>query len=158
MRVRLGAADTLLQLWRAKWLMLFVFLPIVLFGIAIALLVPTKYPAATRLLVRLGQEYVFDPVVGDAAKGAFPQQEEVLQAETELARSPVIAERVIKRIGLAQLYPNLAEAKCEGEERRVLRHRPGSAGGLRQGSRRDVRAEIVDPAHDVRARRAGACG
>ncbi len=115
MRVRLGAADTALQLWRAKWLMLFVFLPIALFGIAIALLVPTKYPASTRLLVRLGQEYVFDPVVGDAAKGAFPQQEEVLQAETELARSPVIAERVIKRIGLDHLYPNLAVAKARAK-------------------------------------------
>ncbi len=106
-----GVADTLLQLWRAKWLMLLVFLPIALIGVAIALLAPTKYSANTRLLVRLGQEYVFDPIVGDAAKGAFPQQEEVLQAETELARSPVIAERVIGGIGLSQLYPNLAEAK-----------------------------------------------
>jgi uncharacterized protein involved in exopolysaccharide biosynthesis len=110
-RVRLGFADTVLQLWRSKVLMLMVFLPIMLIGVAIALVVPTKYAASTRLLVRLGQEYVFDPVVGDAAKGAFPQQEEVLQAETELARSPVIAERTINRIGLKQLYPDLSEAK-----------------------------------------------
>ena len=81
LRPKLGFVDTMLQLWRAKWLMFLVFLPILLIGVAITLLAPTKYSANTRLLVRLGQEYVFDPVVGDAAKGAFPRQEEVLQAE-----------------------------------------------------------------------------
>lgn len=116
LRPKLGLADTLLQLWRAKWLMFLVFLPIALIGVAIALLAPTKYSANTRLLVWLGQEYVFDPIVGDAAKGAFPQQEEVLQAETELARSPVIAERVIGGIGLSQLYPNLAETKLRARD------------------------------------------
>ena len=118
-RPRLGVADTLLHLWRARWLMLLVFLPILLLGLAFTLLTPAKYTTSTRLLVRLGAEYVFDPVVGDAAKGAFPQQEEVLQAEGELARSPVIAERVIKNVGLSRLYPQLAEAK--------LRSRNGNA-------------------------------
>jgi uncharacterized protein involved in exopolysaccharide biosynthesis len=112
LRVKLGLADTVLQLWRAKVMMLLIFLAIALIGILLTLIVPTKYSAQTRLLVRLGQEYVFDPVIGDAAKGAFPQQEEVLQAETELARSPVIAERVIKHMGLNQLYPNLADARA----------------------------------------------
>ncbi len=92
--------------------MFLVFLPIALIGLTVTVLVPTKYPATTRLLVRLGQEYVFDPVIGDAAKGAFPQPEEVLQAETELARSPVIAERVIDHIGLNRLYPDLAAEKA----------------------------------------------
>ncbi len=117
LRPKLGVADLLLQLWRAKWLMLLVFVPILLIGIAVTLIAPTKYTANTRLLVRLGQEYVFDPVIGDAAKGAFPQQEEVMQAETELARSPVIAERVIASIGLGRLYPNLAEAKLRARDR-----------------------------------------
>lgn len=111
-RPRLGMADLALQLWRAKMLMFLVFLPIALIGIALTLVTPTKYPASTRLLVRLGAEYVFDPIVGDAAKGAFPQQEEMLQAETELARSPVIAERVINHIGLARLYPDLGAEKA----------------------------------------------
>ena len=120
-RPKLGLFDLTLQLWRAKWIMLLVFVPILLIGLAFTFLAPTKYAASTRLLVRLGQEYVFDPVMGEAGKGAFPQQEDVLQAETELARSPMIAERVINSIGLSQLYPHLAEAK--------LRARDGSAGG-----------------------------
>lgn len=115
-RPKLGPADLMLQLWRAKWLMLSVLVPIVVIGLAIAFLVPTKYAASTRLLVRLGQEYVYNPVVGEAGKGAFPQQEEVMQAETELASSPVIAERVINAIGLAKLYPRLAEAKLRSRE------------------------------------------
>jgi uncharacterized protein involved in exopolysaccharide biosynthesis len=116
LRPKLGLADLLLQLWRAKWLMLLVFVPIVLIGLAFTFLAPTKYAASTRLLVRLGQEYVFDPVMGDAAKGAFPQQEDVLQSETELARSPVIAERVVGTMGLSRLYPRLAEAKLRARD------------------------------------------
>lgn len=116
LRPRLGIVDTVLQLWRAKWLMLLVFVPILLLGIAFTLLTPNKYTASTRLLVRLGQEYVFDPIVGDAARGAFPQQEEVMQAESELARSPVIAERVIKTVGLSRLYPRLAEARLRARD------------------------------------------
>jgi uncharacterized protein involved in exopolysaccharide biosynthesis len=116
LRPKLGVADTLLQLWRAKWLMLLVFVPILLIGLAFTLLTPAKYTASTRLLVRLGQEYIYDPVVGDAARGAFPQQEEVLQAESELSRSPVIAERVIKAVGLSRLYPQLAEAKLRARD------------------------------------------
>lgn len=116
LRPKLGLVDTLLQLWRAKWVMLLVFVPILLIGLAFTLLTPAKYSASTRLLVRLGQEYIYDPVVGDAAKGAFPQQEDVLQAESELSRSPVIAERVIKAVGLARLYPQLAEAKLRARD------------------------------------------
>jgi uncharacterized protein involved in exopolysaccharide biosynthesis len=115
-RPKLGVFDLTLQLWRAKWIMLLVFVPILLIGLAFTFLAPTKYAASTRLLVRLGQEYVFDPVMGEAGKGAFPQQEEVLQAETELARSPVIAERVINGIGLSQLYPHLAAAKLRARD------------------------------------------
>jgi uncharacterized protein involved in exopolysaccharide biosynthesis len=117
-RPRLGLVDTLLHLWRAKWLMLLVFVPIVMLGLFATFLSPTKYTANTRLLVRLGAEYVFDPVLGDAARGAFPQQEEVLQAESELARSPVIAERVIKAVGLSKLYPSLAEARLRASDGR----------------------------------------
>ncbi len=97
--------------------MLLVFLPLLLAAVAVALAFPTKYVASSRILVTLGQEYVFDPVIGEAGRGAFPQQEEVLQAEAELARSPVIAERVIGRIGLSRLYPRIAEA--------ALRAQPG---------------------------------
>ncbi len=97
--------------------MLLVFLPIALLGAGASLMFPTRYAASTRLLVTLGQEYVFDPLVGEAGKGAFPQPEEVLQTEAELAASPVIAARVIKQIGLSRLYPKIAEAEAWGPDK-----------------------------------------
>lgn len=117
LRPRLGPGEVLLQLWRSKGLMLLVFLPIVLLAAAAAMMLETKYTAATRLLVTLGSEYVFDPVVGEAGKGAFPQPEEVLQAESELAASPAIAERVIKQVGLVRLYPKIAQAEARDPAR-----------------------------------------
>ncbi len=119
LRPVMTAPDVLLQLWRAKGLMLLVFLPVVLAAVIFAMMMPVKYNASTRLLVRLGPEYVFDPVVGDAARGAFPQQENVLQAEAELAHSPVIVERVIRRVGLERLYPEIARAARRAGRDRV---------------------------------------
>ena len=107
-KVKLGPADVVLQLWRSKWLMFLIFMLFTVVGAGASLAFPTRYTAHTRLLVTLGQEYVFDPIVGEAAKGAFPEQEEMLQAEAELALSPVIAERVIDEVGLARIYPRLA--------------------------------------------------
>jgi uncharacterized protein involved in exopolysaccharide biosynthesis len=119
----LNAAGSTLMLWRAKWLMLLVFLPILLAGVAIALLTPTKYPASTRLLVKMGQEYVFDPILGEAGRGVATQSDEMLQAEAELAASPVIAERVIQTLGVATLYPAIARGRNVDEgvaERRAI--------------------------------------
>lgn len=111
----LGAAGSALAFWRAKWLMLLVFMPILLAGVAVALLTPTKYPASTRLLVKMGQEYVFDPILGEAGRGVATQSDEMLQAEAELAASPVIAERVIETIGIESLYPRIAKGRFTGE-------------------------------------------
>ena len=116
-RTRLGPGEAALQLWRTKWLMLLVFLPIALLGAGASLMFPTKYAASTRLLVTLGQEYVFDPLVGEAGKGAFPQPEEVLQTEAELTASPVLAARVIQQIGLSRLYPKIAEAEARAPDK-----------------------------------------
>ncbi|MEZ5937027.1 MAG: Wzz/FepE/Etk N-terminal domain-containing protein [Hyphomonadaceae bacterium] len=115
----LSAAEVLLQMWRSKLLMLLVFVPVLLVSVAVALTMETKYTSNTRLLVRLGPEYVFDPVVGDAARGAFPQAEEMVQSEVELARSPVILERVISEIGLGRLYPKLAQRRETASEEKA---------------------------------------
>lgn len=91
--------------------MLLVFMPIVLSGIAITMLAPTKYPASARLLVRPGQGHVSDPMANASVGWVTPAPKDALQVEAELARSPVIAERVIAGMGLSRLYPRLAERK-----------------------------------------------
>lgn len=109
LRPKLGLVDTLLQLWRAKWLMFLVFVPVALIGLAATLLTPTKYPASACLLVRVSQDYVFSPVLGGSSPMSPPVHDEVLEAEAELAGSAVVAERVIGAVGLSHLYPDLAE-------------------------------------------------
>jgi uncharacterized protein involved in exopolysaccharide biosynthesis len=104
-RPRLGWADLVLQLWRAKWTMIIVFIIILALAIVFALTLPKKFEAQSRLFVSLGQEYVFQPLVGDAARGALPELDQVMQGEIALLTSPVIAERVMSRFGLEKLYP-----------------------------------------------------
>lgn len=109
MRPRLGLIELAVHLWRAKWLMMFVFLPLFGAGIWVAFNMPTKYVASSRLLVSLGEEYVFRPRVGNEAAGAVPELEELIQTEIELMQSPVVAQRVLERFGLEDLYPEIAE-------------------------------------------------
>ena len=121
---RLSWADLVLYLWRAKWLMIGVAAPILVLGAVAALLAPKSYEAVSRLYVGLGQEYVFQPLVGDAARGAIPEGDRVMQAEIELLSSPIIAERVMDALGLEQIYPDTAEAISEApEDRRDLMRR-----------------------------------
>ncbi|MEL6473600.1 MAG: Wzz/FepE/Etk N-terminal domain-containing protein [Pseudomonadota bacterium] len=110
---RMSAADLVVRLWRAKWLMLLVFLPIAVAGVFLATLLPTKYTASSRLFVALGDEYIFRPVVGDQIIGGTPQLEELIQAELELLRSPVVAERAIERFPIRRVYPAIAKARDE---------------------------------------------
>jgi len=112
-RPRLSWGDLILLIWRAKWVMLAVSLPIFLLGILAILTLPKSYEAVSRLYIGLGQEYVFQPLVGDAARGAIPEQDRVIQSETQLLASPIIAERVLEQIGIETVFPKLATEIAE---------------------------------------------
>ena len=75
--------------------MLLVFLLTTALGVVLALTLKTQYQAHASLLVRLGQEYVYDPRVGDAARGAVPDTGQVIQSETEILQSSVLKEKVL---------------------------------------------------------------
>ncbi len=96
-------------LWRERHLMIAVFLLIFALGIAAALTLKTVYSAQSSLLVRLGQEYVYEPRAGDAARGAVPDSGQVISSEVEILSSAQLKQRVIDRIGLDRLYPDLAD-------------------------------------------------
>ncbi|MBS0410836.1 MAG: lipopolysaccharide biosynthesis protein [Proteobacteria bacterium] len=121
-RPRYALSDLPTLLWRERMLMLAVFLVIFFVGAAFALTLKRAYPAHSSVLVRLGQEYVYEPRVGDAARGAVPETGQVLQSETEILGSDGLKEQVvlalIKRFGWAELdpkhpkaYDNISEAK-----------------------------------------------
>ncbi|WP_300380964.1 Wzz/FepE/Etk N-terminal domain-containing protein [Henriciella sp.] len=112
-RPRLGAVEIGLQLWRAKWVMLLVFIPIFVLGILAALQMPTTYEANSRLYVRLGDENVYRPRVGTEGAGAMPETEQLIQAEIEVLRSPIVAERALEGFSVARVFPELHEATQE---------------------------------------------
>ena len=64
--------------------MILAFLVIALIGAAVALRMPKTYAAHSSLLIRLSPEYVYQPKVGDAARGATPDNDQVVQSELEI--------------------------------------------------------------------------
>lgn len=107
-RPRYTAADFVTLLWRERFLMLAVFVLIFSAGLAFALTLPEKFTARSSLLVKLGQEYVYQPRAGDAGRGAILENDQVIQAEIEILSSADLKRRLIDGIGLARLFPDLA--------------------------------------------------
>lgn len=109
-RPRHDLADIPVLLWRERWLMLGVFLAVFALGLAAAFTLKTTYTATSSVLVRLGQEYVYEPRAGDAGRGAAPDSDTLIQAETEILGSPEVKRRTIERLGLSQIDEDLARA------------------------------------------------
>jgi uncharacterized protein involved in exopolysaccharide biosynthesis len=102
--------DLLAMLWRERMLMLGVFLFIAVLGALVALQMKTVFQAHSSLLIRLSPEYVYNPRVGDAARGLAPEGDQVIQSETEILGSAALKTRVLHDIGLGRLFPKLARA------------------------------------------------
>lgn len=111
-RPRLGAADLIVQFWRAKWLMLLVFVPVFALGLAAALSRPDQFESRSRLIV-------------SSVSGA--SRDDLVQPELEFLRSPVVVARVLDRFPMSRLYPALNQS-CEARSRAVR----GDAEGLRR--------------------------
>ncbi len=112
-RARYAPSDFVTLLWRERGLMLAVFLVICLAGLGFAMTLKKSYSASSSILIQLGQEYVYEPRAGDAGRGAVPDTDSLVQSEVEILQSGALRDRVIRRIGLGNLYPNLA-AKYAG--------------------------------------------
>ena len=108
-RARYAPTDFVTLLWREIPLMILVFLLVVGIGFAAALTMKKTYTASSSLFVRLGQEYVYEPRAGDAARGAVPDINTVVQSETEILLSGELRDRVIQRLGLPMVFPDLAK-------------------------------------------------
>lgn len=123
-RPRYAPSDFVTLLWRERFLMLAVFMVLFVLGVAAAFSLKTSYPATSSILVRLGQEYVYEPRAGDAGRGAVPDSDQVIQAETEILGSAELKQRVIDRLGLTRIYPKMAKKYVvadAGEKRVILR-------------------------------------
>ena len=109
-RPRYTANDVGALLWRDRFLMIVVFAVLLAIGLGVALTMKTRYPAHASLLVRLGPEYVYQPNVGDAARGAIPTNDQLVQSEVEILNSQELRRRVIDELGMAEVVPSRAKA------------------------------------------------
>lgn len=109
-RPQLDSLDLIPAIWREWPLMALVGAPIIAAAIGLALMQEKKYEAGASLVVNIGQEYVFDPQVGDAGRGALPDAEQVVQAEVEILSARALTERMLDRFGIETLYPKLGDA------------------------------------------------
>ncbi len=97
-RARYAPSDFVTLLWRERGLMLAVFLLILVLGLGFAFTLKKAYPASSSILIQLGQEYVYEPRAGDAARGAVPDTDSLVQSEVEILQSGQLRERTIRRI------------------------------------------------------------
>jgi uncharacterized protein involved in exopolysaccharide biosynthesis len=102
--------DLAAMLWRERGLMLAVFLAVTALGLVAALAMKTSYQAHSSLLVRLSPEYVYNPRVGDAARGLAPETDSVVESEAEILGSAGLRARVLADIGLPRFEPKSAHA------------------------------------------------
>ena len=109
-RARYAASDLPTLLWRERWLMLALFVGIAVVGVAFAFTLKTVYPAHSSVLVKLGQEYVYQPRSGDAGRGTAADNDQMLQSESEIMGSDVLKMRVVRRLGVARIAPGKAGA------------------------------------------------
>lgn len=122
-RPRYDWTDFPTLLWRERWLMIAVFVVLFGLGLAFALTMKTKFPSYSSVLVRLGQEYVYEPRAGDAGRGAVLDSDQVIQSEMEILNAGQLKYRVINRLGLAKIYPELAPKYAAGdaaEKRKII--------------------------------------
>jgi uncharacterized protein involved in exopolysaccharide biosynthesis len=107
-------SDFLNLLWRERFVMIAVFLTIFALGLGFALSMKRTYESYASLLVQLGDEYVYNPRVGDAGRGTAPSAGQIMQSELEILGSSAVKERALQRVGLARVYPDLGKAYAKG--------------------------------------------
>jgi uncharacterized protein involved in exopolysaccharide biosynthesis len=108
LRSKYALSDAPTLLWRERRLMLAVFLVVAVLGVAFAFTLKTAYPAHSSVLVKLGQEYVYQPRSGDAGRGAVPDNDQMLQSESEIMGSDALKLRVVRRLGVGRIAPDQA--------------------------------------------------
>ena len=129
-RPRYTATDVGALLWRDRFLMIAVFAVLVAIGLGVALTMKTRYPAHASLLVRLGPEYVYQPNVGDAARGAIPTNDQLVQSEVEILNSQELRRRVIDELGMAEVMPSRAKAYAAAQPDKKVQLREAAAAAM----------------------------
>lgn len=101
-RPRYGFSDVVGLLFRDFWVMVVVFLLVFALGAAAILTLKKTYTASASLFAGVGQEYVYQPRVGQTTeRGQAPNADQVAQSEAAILSSQVVKQRVVRALGAA---------------------------------------------------------
>lgn len=92
--------------YRVEALLAFL-IPVALAIVAICLAHPV-YTAQSRLLILLGDDYVFRSDVDGAAQGLSFDRAQIVQAEIQILSAKELRIQAVRKVGLARAYPALA--------------------------------------------------
>lgn len=99
-RPRYGFGDIVGLLFREFWLMVVIFLIVFAIGAAAILTLKKTYTASASLFAGVGQEYVYQPRVGQTQdRGQAPNGDQVAQSEAAILSSQVVKQRVVTALG-----------------------------------------------------------
>ena len=113
---RVSLADLAAMLWTERALVIGVGAAICALGLVAALMAPRAYTARAELIVRMGDEYAYQPMGGGA--GATPDMQTVVNAEMRLIGSGAVVRRAIEAVGIDTLYPDIARSP-ESDARQI---------------------------------------
>lgn len=132
-RLSLAPGDIFALLVREIWLMAVVFAIIFAVGLAAALSMPSTYTASASLLMQVNKDYVYNPLAGDAARGAIATIDQVVQSEVEILNSTELKKRVIARVGLKTVLTSESKLANPHTEAQKLAAETAAIKVLQQG-------------------------
>ena len=120
-RPRYGLSDIVGLMLREWLLVIVVFLAVFVVGAILVLTLPKIWTARASVFVGLGQEYVYQPRVGDAARGALPEPGEIVQSEAAILDSTAVKQRVVQTLGPDALLGTKGASGAAGREAAAVR-------------------------------------
>ncbi|MBI5583055.1 MAG: GumC family protein [Deltaproteobacteria bacterium] len=147
--------DFLAILFKRKAAILTIFLATVVTVTVGSFLMAPTYESHSSLLVKFGREFIYRAEVGDKAPIIAFNQEEAINSEINILTSRDLVERVIKTIGLKNIYPDLVEkppARMTAMEAAVIAFQKKlTAEGIKKSSVIEVSFQHQDPKVAARA-------
>lgn len=100
-RPRYGLFDVVGLLFRELLLMIVIFVVVFAIGAAVVLTMKKTYTASASLFAGVGQEYVYQPRVGQGERSSqTPQAGEIAQAEAAILNSQEVKIRTVRALGV----------------------------------------------------------
>lgn len=119
-----GLRDILTLLFKHKTKIVGMFFFWVIVGLLLSFLLPPVYEARTSLLVKIGREYVSRTVPGESRTLLSLEQQEVVNSEIQILSGRSLIEKVVNRLTVDSLYPDLAKhppSKMSPREAAILK-------------------------------------